>query len=512
MIAVALRQGISQTYLEGHRILPLANFKEEEKEEVILHNLQRFFKSYKGRKANVYLAVPRDSALVKFITLPLAVEEDVRTTLGYEIDRHTPYSFDDVYYDFHILNRLPESNLLWLLLITVKRESVDYYRSLLEKLKIRPQGIEITTSARFNAFQRQLLPPEAPLDLSWIVKNNIIPQKYLSPVFKRFPSAAELFVEAPGHPDSEPAVQALVEYLSPKTYEVMLTGNGSLFYSQAFTAPEHEDEEPGFEDIYHNAVRSRVYLPASYGRDNDMRLQLAGKEIDPEFAERIPEHIRPFFRRAEQLPVNLNKKAAAIPAPDLPRLQVPVGLALKGIDDIPLDINVIPPETRPRRKKSKRKFILAASVVLFFAAIGAIIAKNAITMKTHLALLDEQLREYKVAVQEIENLESQAESIQRFSATIEDIHTNNVGSLPVLEELTELIPEDIWLYQFEYEADKKEVTLRGYAVSASKLIPLLEESRMFENVKFTSPITTDRRFKREKFTLQMNVTGAPLSP
>ncbi len=93
-------------------------------------------------------------ALVQFLQMPAAAEENLGATLGFEIDRYTPFGFDDVYFDWHVLNRLPDSGLITVILITIKRTIVDYYLGLFAKLDIRPQGIEITTTALCNAFFR----------------------------------------------------------------------------------------------------------------------------------------------------------------------------------------------------------------------------------------------------------------------------------------------------------------------------------------------------------------------
>jgi hypothetical protein len=69
------------------------------------------------------------------------------------------------------------------------------------------------------------------------------------------------------------------------------------------------------------------------------------------------------------------------------------------------------------------------------------------------------------------------------------------------------MPMDGWLSDFSYKVSDNKVKLSGYAVSASKLIPIFEESKLFENVKFTSPITTDRKSEKEKFRIEMTVSS-----
>ena len=67
--------------------------------------------------------------------------------------------------------------------------------------------------------------------------------------------------------------------------------------------------------------------------------------------------------------------------------------------------------------------------------------------------------------------------------------------LPVLRELTELLPGDAWLTTVSLDA--KGVELTGAASAASALIPLLENSPRLERVEFSSPVTRGRDNKEQ---------------
>lgn len=71
------------------------------------------------------LIVPSDKILSKALTLPLAAEENLYEVLGFEMDRHTPFSADQVYYDFSITGRSVERQELSLVLFFAPRKIVD---------------------------------------------------------------------------------------------------------------------------------------------------------------------------------------------------------------------------------------------------------------------------------------------------------------------------------------------------------------------------------------------------
>jgi Tfp pilus assembly protein PilN len=81
---------------------------------------------------------------------------------------------------------------------------------------------------------------------------------------------------------------------------------------------------------------------------------------------------------------------------------------------------------------------------------------------------------------------------------IQSIESTTVRPLPVLRELTELLPGDAWLTMLSL--DTKGVELTGQAQAAASLIPLLENSARLERVEFSSPVTRGR--DREQFRIR----------
>jgi len=77
------------------------------------------------RARDTALIVPSDKILSKALTLPLAAEENLREVLSFEMDRHTPFSAEQVYYDFSITGRSAERQELSLVLFYAPRKIVD---------------------------------------------------------------------------------------------------------------------------------------------------------------------------------------------------------------------------------------------------------------------------------------------------------------------------------------------------------------------------------------------------
>ena len=71
------------------------------------------------------LLVPATSVLSRPLTLPLAAEENLREVLGFEMDQHTPFPADEVYYDYLVTERNAEQQTLSLDLVYAPRDDVD---------------------------------------------------------------------------------------------------------------------------------------------------------------------------------------------------------------------------------------------------------------------------------------------------------------------------------------------------------------------------------------------------
>ncbi|MBU1732911.1 MAG: pilus assembly protein PilM [Gammaproteobacteria bacterium] len=78
-----------------------------------------------GNSDKVMIGLSDEFVLVKKMFLPLAVEENLENVLAFEIDRHTPFSSEQVYFDYRILHRDIQKNRMDLEIAVVPRETVD---------------------------------------------------------------------------------------------------------------------------------------------------------------------------------------------------------------------------------------------------------------------------------------------------------------------------------------------------------------------------------------------------
>src|SRR5262249_58783753 len=105
------------------------------------------------------------------------------------------------------------------------------------------------------------------------------------------------------------------------------------------------------------------------------------------------------------------------------------------------------------------------------------VAIPAVTMirdERRLAAIDRSLARLAPRVREVEQVASAAERARREAEVLRGFEAQHVRVLPLLRELTEQLPPDVWLTNLS--VDRKGLELAGFANAASQLIPLLEAS------------------------------------
>lgn len=80
----------------------------------------------KGTRApRVVVSLAPASVLTKRLVLPSAVEENLRQVIAYDLDRHTPFKADELYFDAVVVDRSPQRGTLTVELAAARRSIVD---------------------------------------------------------------------------------------------------------------------------------------------------------------------------------------------------------------------------------------------------------------------------------------------------------------------------------------------------------------------------------------------------
>ncbi len=129
--------------------------------------------------------------------------------------------------------------------------------------------------------------------------------------------------------------------------------------------------------------------------------------------------------------------------------------------------------------------------------------------------LERQRATAEALAAEVVEARSEAEEAARLRGELQElIHNINVpreqkrqspSVLGILNELTRLFPDDTWLLELRISGG--EVSVSGNSSAASKLIGLIDDSPMFQEPHFRSPVTRDASTGLERFSVSFEVGG-----
>jgi len=458
---VYLKKFLKEVVLDSYECISQPSDAARDKlDNFYVREISRFVKKNSIGKENVWVGLPRNECLLRFITLPSSAEENLGEVVRYEMEKYISFPDEHVNFDFVVIERDADAKNLQLLLLVIKKEALERYLSVLKRTGIDPLGIETNSTSLLNSF------------LSG--KN--------------------------GKSEDHPV--ALVE-IGKHGFEVDWIRNGILRYSHLvdFTAEADSGRIQQIKEEIRNGFR--VAFPfQSLGdgekRNESMAVYLTGEQVDGEVIEglsRAPEvdiNVLP----VEMLSSHLN---AARPIPQ--NLTSTIGLALKGIKKVPWDINLLPQRLRKKPKKAG----LYLSIFLFVAiSLLSLTWGISTIVKERLLLrnIEKEIASLKSEVLSIQNIQQEAQNIVEEIKALEEIQDTEPGKLMLLKELSTILPDSVWLTNLRYY--KKELQLSGYAASASGLIAILDGSSLFHSSEFTAPITRDRK-GQESFKVKTRI-------
>ncbi|MGE5666741.1 MAG: pilus assembly protein PilM [Betaproteobacteria bacterium] len=131
--------------------------------------------------AEVIVALPPRAALRKTLTLPAAIEDDLRPALAYDLDRHTPFRADEIYFDAAVVDRDASRNALIVDLVAVRRSLVDPMLRHAENFGARVVAVVAEPPERAAASRVNLLPDERRTEtLTWTRWRVVVPAALLA--------------------------------------------------------------------------------------------------------------------------------------------------------------------------------------------------------------------------------------------------------------------------------------------------------------------------------------------
>jgi len=157
-------------------------------------------------------------------------------------------------------------------------------------------------------------------------------------------------------------------------------------------------------------------------------------------------------------------------------------------------LNLLPAEGRPRPRLWRRWQVWAPMALVAIVALAAVLVPLAQKRDYTVALLG-QTEEARVQAEGADALRREFERQQNDYNYVLAKKYSWPGTIQILDDVTRVLPDDTWITQLEMKTTVKgkdiqrEVFMRGESANGGRLISLLEDSRLVDQVVLRSPTT-----------------------
>jgi Tfp pilus assembly protein PilN len=105
----------------------------------------KYIDAMKAAKAKAVLCIPKSWAIVQAVEFPIAVKENLTDVISYELDRLTPLTPDNAYYDFKVIAEDQEK--MSVLLAVARKDEIDSYLEALRGKNVKIGKVGVSTLA-----------------------------------------------------------------------------------------------------------------------------------------------------------------------------------------------------------------------------------------------------------------------------------------------------------------------------------------------------------------------------
>ncbi|MBM4313536.1 MAG: hypothetical protein FJ122_06395 [Deltaproteobacteria bacterium] len=405
------------------------------------------------RRANVtnpqvMLSTPKAWTVIRTTELPEAAQENLPDVIACELDRITPFSPEDAYYDYRLLKT--DGGKLHLAISAVRRDTIDPYIGALAE-----QGFPVTK------IDTNLAAASAYLDYAWQEQDLI----YLDIASGSYEGGlVQSGVVVAGCADS-------------------FNGGGP---DEGLMADVAENVAPWIERMERANSVPQLVIHSHNG------LQCAPLERQL----RVPLQVLTNDNLA--VPGFKGEKASdAIPYDA-------IGGVLSSLWTKSKAMNLL---RRGRVTGTSPPLAMTVILATILLAMGMLALFLPLYLESeHVTAIDREITSRKEAVKKIESLTKDFNGLQDEIKIIADFKQGKQNTLQILKEMTVILPKGVWLTRVHINDAK--VAIEGYATSATDILPRIEASPYFAKVEFGSPTMRDARMNMDRFVIRMELEGA----
>jgi general secretion pathway protein L len=404
----------------------------DEKMDAVRAVVKDFLRRHRIGSACIWIGLPAGMVIQRVIRLPSAAKENLAKTLEYELPKYLPLQSEDIYFRYQILDEDRDERQLTIMVAAVKRKDLAPLIELRNQLGAGICGAESAATAAING-------------LKW-ASTSISEKAYA------------------------------LAYAADKTLHLSCFEDEQIQFIRALDldADLMNQLERTFQEFDFNATPN-----AESDEIAALNVYCHGPDATEDMLRKLNESPNLEFSRLDlsQSPLEENSPIAG------------TGLALKSLQPVAVDINLLPEQFRKKSSVIARymTFVLVLLALITGTAwAGSYFIHQRITDRR----VDRELDALSGEIKAFGQVQSQITALQERIDYLNTLRQDRIRALEFLKELTEILPDTAWLRGLSV-ADNK-VLIEGYADYSTQLIPQLEASPLFSDAKFISTITKGR--------------------
>ena len=457
IVVSCLKNDFSGINLLSSGVFPLKD------DDQTIADISKFISQYISHAVNVFVSIPYKWSIVKFIEIPSPKgkgKDAIMHMMRFEIERHIPYQVDEVFYDFQILEKREADYRV--VFASVHKEKIDYVRGFLEKLSLKPQIITLSPFSVLNAIGFSEISAGGWQGLLGITKKP----------------------DVCGHKNEA----CIVLFVDKNNACFAVQRNGIYSYLKSFPINTNNPLDEIVDNI--SSELGALHTEVSGGKIN--KVILSGEDVSlAEISIAIEEKFGLMVQTADPLKKFLKDKKNT----GIYEILASVGGCYAGFGIGDLRINLLPHKSDIATRKTGPKIAKAAAFLILLLIIG-IFAGELVNDKRLLKTVEAKIKENEPEIMAVEKISADMNFIEQKRNFLRGKIEKDI-LLDTLAELTNIMPVESWLTDFDYKevfdeksgSSKRELIITGQASSSSALISILENSPFFEKVEFVGSVT-----------------------
>ncbi|GEM_PF-5683094 len=451
----------SQTRVEGPEAgIPASSTAAQESSQAIARVIQTILPKLGVNAVKAFISIPAESVVIRYFQMPTIPSHERKMAIAFEAKKYLPFKLEELITDYEVVTRRSDPALMRVMFFGIKRSSVAMYSSLFQASGITPLCLE-----------------PAPISLMRLVRHT--------------GQLSSGQVAAILHMEHDSATISIARddllYLS-RNVSILPGGEGMA------GGPESPSD---LLEALVNETRVSVdyYRRRFLGEPAVQKVIVFGQEMD---SKRISD-----LAGALDLPVvpgnPFSKIAGATTLP--PGLAVTAGLALRGMEKRPREINLLPPDQRRHGEGLLKPLMaeIAAALVLLGVWYGLSVADlNAQRERVQALRAGQSFPEQVSPASTNADLQQIKSSRDKELQMIRSISDFPVKPSEILVQLSKLIPQEAWLQQVFFReslqtspsARRRALRLIGTTYSSNR------DAELQRTNDFLSALRSDKLFNR----------------